>query len=114
MSAYKNWTFVTENATVDGQCKSNKEAMWFHYFNPNGLITRKRKNDAIISGLVDAGVVPSGWILAYGTFASYEHDAIVRLSQLKRVGRDSCYAAIRMMEDHCKDQEAKIAEVASV
>ena len=110
MNHFDRYGFITTTATTDGQCKTNKEAMMFHYFNDNGLVARKRKNDLAISELVDAGVVRSGWHLAYGTLSDFEEKSIVRLAGLKRVGGVACRVAINMMEEHCKDQEAKILE----
>lgn len=111
MSAYDRYIFITETATTDGQCKTNKEAMTFHYFNKNGLVNRKRKNDDVISDLVEAGLVRNGWHFAYGFFSDYEENSIIRLSGLQRVGSSACRVAIRMMEDQCNRAEAKIATV---
>lgn len=110
MNHSDRFDFITTTATTDGQCKTNKEAMMFHYFNANGLVARKRKNDRTISELVAAGVVKSGWHLAYGTLSSFEENAIIRLAMLKRVGGTACRVAIKMMEAHCENQEAKILE----
>lgn len=110
MNRLDRYHFITATATSDGQCKTNKEAMMFHYFNDHGLGARKRKNDLAISELVDAGVVRSGWNLAYGTLSGFEYNSIVRLAGLKRVGAIACRVAINMMEEHCEKQEAKILE----
>jgi hypothetical protein len=110
MKNFERYDFITKTATIDGQCKTNKEAMMFHYFNVNGLVKRKHENDLAIAALVDAGVVRSGWHLAYGTFSDYEENSIIRLAGLKRVGSVACRVAINMMEDHCANQESKILE----
>ena len=110
MNHSDRYDFITTTAATDGQCKTNKEAMMFHYFNDNGLVARKRKNDLAISELVDAGVVNSGWHLAYGIFSNFEYKSIVRLALLKRVGGIACRVAISRMEEHCEEQEAKIIE----
>ena len=111
MNAYQRYIFVTEEATREGQCRTNSEAMKFHYYNENGLMTRKRKNDREIGRLVDDGLVLNGWHIAYGVFADYEADEIVRLARKKRVGRIDYSVAVSMMREHCEDVEAKIASV---
>ena len=113
MNHIDRYIFITTTATTDGQCKTNKEAMMFHYFNDNGLVARKRKNDRAISDLVASGVVRSIWHLAYGTLSSFEEKAIIRLAMLKRVGGTACRVAIKRMEEHCENQEAKILEAKS-
>jgi uncharacterized protein YbgA (DUF1722 family) len=111
MNAYQRYIFVTEEATTDGQCKTNSEAMKFHYYNENGLMARKCKNDREIGRLVDDGLVLNGWHIAYGVFADYEAEQIIRLARMKRVGRIACSVAIKMMEEHCNNVEELISSV---
>jgi len=48
---------------------SNSKKAWFHCFNDAGLVAKKSVNDAIISGLVEAGKCKSGAIVAYGSLS---------------------------------------------
>lgn len=66
----KSFEYVSETATSDDGLNLKQKAQ-FHYFNPNGLHAQKKALDEQISRLVDAGVVPSGWLLAYGSFDEF-------------------------------------------
>ena len=103
--------FVFEEATSVNQMKNLREAVQFDAFNPNGLVARKRKNDAVISQLIDDGVVPSGWFLAYGSFTDYWVENMYKLAQKKRVsGREQRVARKLLLQD-IENVEAKIAEL---
>jgi len=103
--------FVFEEATSVNQMKNLREAVQFDAFNPNGLVARKRKNDAVISQLIDDGVVPSGWFLAYGSFNDYWVENMYNLAQKKRIsGREQRVARKLLLQD-IENVEAKIAEL---
>lgn len=105
-----NFQYITETATKPARTWSNVEKLKFHYFNPNGLVARKRANNARIRELVDAGVVPAGWIVAYGTFNSYREERVIELANKRRVGSIETSVAIKMLAEECEKVEAKIAE----
>ena len=105
--------FVFEEATSVNQMKNLKEAVLFDAFNPNGLVARKRKNDAVIAQLIDDGVVPQGWFLAYGSYADHYVENMYKLAKKKRVsGREQRFARKFLLRD-IENVEAKIAEVAT-
>lgn len=105
--------FVFEEATSVNEMKNLKEAVQFDAFNPNGLVARKRKNDAVIAQLIEDGVVPAGWFLAYGSFSDYWVTNMYKLAKKKRVsGREQRVARKLLLQD-IENVEAKIAEVAT-
>lgn len=103
--------FVFEEATDINQMKNLREAVQFDAFNPNGLVARKRRNDELIGQLIDSGVVPQGWFLAYGSFNDYWVEKVYKLTAKKRVsGREQRLARRLLLED-IEKVEAKIAEL---
>ncbi|MGR8917996.1 MAG: hypothetical protein ACU85V_00135 [Gammaproteobacteria bacterium] len=110
MSKASRFTFIAEQATEVGSDWTNKEIVAFHYFNPNGLVARKRRVDDQIRDLVDAGAVPSGWHLAYGSLASYSRDRMIELWDLKRVNSIKLRTVIHMLTTDCEQAEQKVAE----
>ena len=105
--------FVFEEATSINEMKNLKEAVLFDAFNPNGLVARKRKNDHRIDNLIDQGVVPQGWFLAYGSYADHWVKNIYKLANKKRdSGREQRFARKFLLQD-IEKVEAKIAEVAT-
>ena len=103
--------FVFETATCVNQMKNLKEAVRFDAFNPNGLVARKRKNDAVIGQLIDDGVVPQGWFLAYGSFNDYWVEKMYKLTKKKRVSGKEQRVARKLLLQDIENVEAKIAEV---
>jgi len=90
---------------------NNKQKAQFHYFNENGLVAQKRKLDDEIRDLVDAGKIPSGWHVAYGTFNHYRVDRVIALTQQSRVGRIDYEVATEMLQDEITKIRAKLDEV---
>lgn len=76
---------IFETATEPGRNWTNKSIALFHAFNPNGIVAQKKLRDAAISKLVDDGVVPAGWIIAYGTFNNYATNELMRVASLPAV-----------------------------
>ena len=104
---------VFDTATSIHEMKNMRERAQFEAFNPHGLLAQKKRNDDIIVKLVDDGVVPFGWSLAYG-FASGDDKKLRELACKERVsGRDLRWAQ-SMMQKHIQRQEEKIAEVTEV
>ena len=106
------FTFIAEQATDQSQARNNRELMQFHYFNKNGLVASKRENDERIAELVEAGVVPSGWHFAYGTFADYSTKIVIELAKKRRVRRIQASVAIDMLKADVERVSVKIQEVA--
>lgn len=114
MDKMKRYKLVAETAIEVGDTWSNRDIIRFHYFNSNGLIDQKRKNDRRISTLVSSGVVPSGWSVAYGTFADFEENLIIKLSRKKTVSSIDRITALRMMREHIKKQNEKISSATTL
>ena len=105
-----NVEFVVYRAEEEDPKWPNYIALLFHAFNPNGLVAKKKHNDEIISGLVDDKVVPSGWLLTYGSFFNYHEDRVIELaaSGKRRISGDKYRSYIGMLEDYIERQEEKI------
>lgn len=110
MSYLSKYNHVTRTATEPKNSWTNLEVAQFHYFNPNGLVQAKKKLDDQITDLVDAGIVPFGWHLAYGTMASFEKDEMRELALKNRVGSISLSVAIKMATEANEKVAAKIVE----
>lgn len=85
---------------------TNREVVWFHFVNPNGLYAAKKAIDAKITELVDAGVCKSGAHIAYGSLNSFHTDLLMDLVSKKRVKTSDMQSvvsglrfAIRMAEE---------------
>jgi hypothetical protein len=105
-------TFVFDIATNEDQLKNLREKASFHAFNPNGLYARKRHLDGVINRLIDAGIVPNGWALAYGVFSNYNADNVRELANKKRVSRIDFQVATKLLRDEITRIENKITAVA--
>jgi len=103
-------TTVFDTATSIHEMKNMRERAQFEVFNPHGLLAEKKRNDDIIAKLVDDGVVPVGWSLAYG-FASGDDKQLRKLALKNRVAGSDLRWAQSMMQRHIQRQEEKIAEV---
>ena len=103
--------FIAEQATNQNQARTNKEIAAFHYFNPNGLVKRKRDNDQTISDLVGSGAVSSGWLLAYGGLHDTWVDNIISLYKQQRVSSSKLQAAVELLLSDCVNQENAINSV---
>lgn len=110
MSTWQRYEDITRNWSDDSRCSCNRERVWFHYFNPNGLGAQKRAMNQTISQYVDAGIIPSGWILAYGTFSNYAGDLLQDMVELQRVNRISLRTALDMMQDNIDNGYTKLGE----
>lgn len=64
---------------------TNREVIWFHFVNPNGLYAAKKAIDAKITEMVDAGVCKSGAHIAYGSFNNFHTEWLMNLVSKKRV-----------------------------
>ena len=74
-----------KSATEVNNKWTNREVIWFHYFNPNGLYAAKKSINDKISALVDAGVCKPGAIIAYGTLNTFHTNWLSNLVTKKRV-----------------------------
>lgn len=73
---------------------TNREIIWFHFVNPNGLYAAKKAINEKITELVDAGVCKSGAHIAYGSFNTFHTDWLMNLVSKKRVKANDMRAVI--------------------
>ena len=111
MRHYNDYMYASREATSDKGMANNRQVAQFHYFNPNGLESRRIKNNDRISELVKKGVVKSGWNFAYGWCAStYYTDCLRELALKKRVNSRKLRVILELLQDQVETQEQKIAE----
>jgi len=91
---FKSWPFADQVA--------------FHVFNDNGLCARWQRNCKRISEAVDAGLVPNGWVVAYGSLDSTAYDKFVELERKARIGRTEYLTRKHYLEERCFVQETKL------
>lgn len=99
MSKLERFTFVSTTADSVARCRSNKERLQFHYFNPGGLFARKQLNNAVIRAAVDDNLLPTGWIYAHGSLDNYATDVLHDLSKKRRVGRVDTNVCLSMLNE---------------
>ena len=110
MTSSATWNYLTKEATKVARSWTYGEAVRFHYFNPNGLISRKTANDRKIDELVEKKMCASGAIMAYGGLAYFETQNLTDLHAKKRVTRIDYLVAVQMLREKCERQEKFIAE----
>jgi len=92
-----NFEFVTKTATEVGRSWSNKQVAQFHYFNPNGLFAEKMAINEEISRAVNAGSLPAGYVIAYGTMNSYNTDRLAHHAMLRLVNGTALRVTLSML-----------------
>ena len=111
MGHYNDYIYASREATSDKGMANNKLVAQFHYFNPNGLESRRIENNDRISALVEKGIVKSGYILAYGWLAStYYTDCLRDLAMKRRVNGRNLRVILELLQDQIETQEQKIEE----
>jgi len=109
----QSWEYITEQATNTDKLNLD-DRVSFQYFNPNGLVAQKRANDNKITEMIDAGLVKSGWHIAYGTFADYWVKNVYELVQKKRLSRRAVRSAEDLLREHVLHVAFKIFEITGV
>lgn len=89
---------ITVDAVVANPRWTNKDKALFHYFNPNGMLGKKRITDKLIDDAVDAGKAKSGAIIAYGSMNHFAEDELYKLISMKRVDRIKLKVTLEMMQ----------------
>lgn len=89
---------------------TNRDVIWFHYFNPNGLYAAKKSVNDRISALVDAGLCKSGALIAHGGLNTFHTDWLSRLVSNKRVKKADMQAVLSGLRFSIKLAEEFIAE----
>lgn len=94
-----------------GRGWSGRDVVAFHYFNPNGLVAKKRAGDDKISKLHDAGKCRGGALIAYGSFDDFYVKRISELVGKRRIGRVELLVAVEGLKKNIERQAKFIAEV---
>ena len=77
------WDYITLTAPKCFRSWSNKVVIDFHYFNPNGLYAEWNSMCNTLSQYIDAGTIPSGWHIAYGSLSYFHADQVSKLAMQK-------------------------------
>ena len=111
MGHYNDYMYASREATSDKGMANNRQVAQFHYFNPNGLESRRIKNNDRIHELMKEGAVKPGMSFAYGWCAStYYTDCLRELALKKRVNSRKLRVILELLQDQVETQEQKIAE----
>ncbi len=111
MRHYNDYIYASREATSDKGMANNRQVAQFHYFNPNGLESRRIKNNDRIHELMKEGAVKPGMSFAYGWCAStYYTDCLRELALKKRVNSRKLRVILELLQDQVETQEQKIAE----
>ena len=99
-----------KSATEVNNKWTNREVIWFHYFNPNGLYATKKSINEKITALVDAGVCKSGAIMAHGGLNTFHTDWLSNLVSKKRVKTSDMQGVLSGLRFSIRLAEEFIAE----
>jgi len=111
MRHYNDYIYASREATSAKGLANNRQVAQFHYFNPNGLESRRIKNNDRIHELMKEGAVKPGMSFAYGWCAStYYTDCLRELALKKRVNSRKLRVILELLQDQVETQEQKIAE----
>lgn len=106
--------YIIEEATQTYDSWSNADRVNFHYFNPNGEYAKWKGMCDTIRHYVNANVVPSGWHLAYGSFADFHANELEKLfkavSDGKRVGKIDLDVTLLQLREATNKGYEKLAE----
>jgi hypothetical protein len=106
----EQYDYVTQTASQPANSWTNKDMALFHAFNPNGLVSQKRKNDELIREMVDAGEVPSGWHFAYGSLRDTYAESMRKLAMQRRVSSIKLCVTTELLQEQIQEVTLKIAE----
>lgn len=110
MAKRKPFHVVTEELTSD-KGLTIKDKIAFHYFNPNGLYSKKRAVDAQVRDCVDRGWAPWGFIMAYGSLNNYWVDQFTALHSKKSVSKMDLQVALSLLADDIERSQHEIDQV---
>ena len=98
MGTKKSVTYITETATTYTASWTNKQIAQFEYFNPNGTYEKWGKMCDTIRHYVDAGIITTGWLIAYGSLNDYSSNGLSELAKADRVNGTSLYVTLKMLK----------------
>jgi hypothetical protein len=100
---------VTKIATTDDGL-SIMDTVFFHCFNPRGVVAAQRQTDAAIMKLIDEGKVKGGAMFAYGPLDDYSYKRMTGFVQKKPKHRRDLNVAIYMYKERNKAAAAYLRE----
>lgn len=105
----RSWEYITIEATTDAGL-NRQQRLQFHAFNPNGLYAQKKALDDKISAAVDAGILKSGWLLAYDSLNDYHTEKLMKLCN-KKPSVSTVNILLRGLEFEIAKTKAKLETV---
>ena len=82
MARKSDITFAMYHAESDeGMCK--RDAMFFHAFNDNGLLSAARDANTALMRAVELGQLKSGALIAYSIYHQFGYDKVMHQCQRK-------------------------------
>ncbi len=111
MGTKKSFEYISETATKTTPSWTNTQVAQFNYFNPNGLLAKWNAMCDTVTQYADAGIVPNGWILAYGSLSSFAADNVRELGMERRVNGTKLYVSMKMLQDAIDKGYEKLGEL---
>lgn len=99
--------YLTETATRTYASWSARQVASFHYFNPNGEYAAWKRMCNTIATFVDAGAVPSGFHLAYGSLNDRTAQEIIDIAMGVRKGKGADKIAMHVLVKMLREQTEK-------
>lgn len=109
MSNRLTFNYISKQATRTYNSWTNKQVVEFHLFNENGIYGEIKKIRNELFDMVEDGIVPSGWLLAY--YMDWEVNKLNELADKKRVSATDVSVLLRMTREQIARIRAKIDEV---
>jgi hypothetical protein len=109
-----DFNVVANTATKCLDSWSNIDKVRFHYFNPNGIMAKRRVSDDKVRAMVDSGFAKSGALLAYGSLNNYHTEKLTNLIlQKQRVTDFEANYYVEQIEKEIANAEAFIDSIAA-
>lgn len=108
-----NMNEVMDTATEVGRNWNGKQVAMFHYFNPNGLYSKKRASDEKIAALVKDGKLPSSALFLHGSLGDYNMMKLAHFATGSRVNRRNLQMTLQALQNDIEKANSAITEVAA-
>lgn len=103
--------YLAEEATCTFNSWTGGEIVMFHFLNQNGAYYKWQQMCKTIDQHIEAGHIPNGWVLAYGSLSSYSADRLVELMGQRRVGATQLQVVLQMLDKDIDKGYTKLAEM---
>ena len=105
--------YITKTANDCKPSWPNKDKIRFHYFNPHGIMAKRRASDDRIVAMVDSGFAKTGALLAYGSLNHYHTDKLMDLVNKPRVTDFEARYYVQQIEREILAADAFIESIAA-